>query len=1448
MKIMKLISKHRILNRYTALLLSVLMLCSVFGGVIGTMVGAEEFQGVSATNSHVVFADDFNGTELDTAKWGWAGEIERPQYTAELVDGKLKLNAADAGTSGVAGLRYVKDAKHIEQRVSVEFVSKIGLKSQLWLRMDQPNPAKYSTVNGYYVLFNCGSGGRTEVMIKKRTASGATVDLGKGTFYATDGVTYRLELVAQGTAPTLLTAYVYKVTGAGEQVATLASAVDSEEGLQDAGYAGLSYLKSSITTEPSVIVDNFEYTTTDNVTGKYYVEEGTTGSKTFGQLVALDPNKKYILTAYAKDNGVRNGEDVNPLWIEYFNSSNSYTRVLTARSALKSTRSYEAAVDAGVDYSEYFTVFYDEFNLASCANKKVESDLGGKTRVIVGFRTDGSTVTAGMFTHFTLYAADDPQRTNLLVNPDFKMGLYGWYDLAGSYMNYTHYKESEGVTVNGFAQFHQISDEEYDELFKNKSYVKPEAPVKNYILKNKGTVNNAKVGQIVEVAAESEYIYSVYYKHVTQNGSKPSVWYMNNAGEFKAIEKFTYSIEDIAQSKVQYCFSTDISDIKVDGGNVTLLVGIDTGSMGAESYYYDFMLYDCTDAGKTNLIVNPKFRTGLKGWTADCHNYTAIDDETVLATADGCAELVELTEKDYFKRTELPDGKIAIHNNGEKEYGKVGNIVYLDPEKTYVYTVSYKYFDQKSCRPFLMYKGEKGSFVNYDPNAVALSITEDDDYYRTSIEFKVPAEAALENDGTAKMKIGYTTGNAGANVYYGDFLLYDKADSEKKNLLNNADMLSGLKGWSDGDNAITADNQYSIFGAELVVVSDDFFKKPTFDKLSGHWVIRNTGTVAYAKFGQIVELYPEKTYIYAVSYKYIDQKGSMPFMLYHDGKTFQNYTEYISETDDEKNYRKYYEFKVPAEAAVKANGKAKMKIGLTCGMEKADSYFGDFMLYEKDDANQTNLFTNADFALGLYGWTSHGYNDLPVTEYGVMKTIRGDVELIKVSENYFARPTYEKLTGNWVIHNTGKVAYSKFGQVVELDTKKTYIYEASYKYVKQNNSMPFMQFYDGKGYQNFTDYISVNQDTASYREICEFKVPDAAAVSANGTAKMKVGITCGALGADSYFGEFLLYEKGDASKTNLLINADFALGLYGWTSTGYNHRPIADYGLKTAIKGDIELVKVADNYFKRPPFERFTEEPMLHITGKANYAHPGQILELTPGETYYYSMYEKYFSQNGSKPLVFIKKNGKYEAIGKNLEVKSQDIKNCFSVYVFTVPKDVDVKANGKSEVNVGFTTGSMGADAYFYDMNCYAANDKSKTNLFVNPDFELGLYGWTASGYNYKPETEYGATVFRYRQEAELLPYDATFFVNDLNDEFYDDGDWASKFGNDYTMEEWLEKLGVSSQNKGEGNNSQKVDIDDDPTAQNNFLFIALLIAGAVLVIGAGVCVIVIVKKRKKS
>ena len=460
------------------------ILKSILGSVLSLAILVTSVTGLStnvsaatAGDSHAVYADDFSDSAtLSNWRHSAVGNSSYENLTAAISEGQLVLGNVNGSGSFLHGMRFIPDKKNIDQRVAITFDAELGMKPCLWARVSQTYKGNSQSCYGYYLLFNCNQNGGLTLDLAKRIGT-ASKTIGSITGpTVVSGQEYKLEMVCQGTNPTLISVSLYTTVGSVKNAIVCHNIfLDNEKTLQVASNAGIAGARTSSVTTTDVKIDSFEYTSTDKVTGNYYVEEGTTGSKTFGQVVMLDPTKKYIFAAHAVDNGIRSGEDVNPLWIECFNTSNAGERILIARSELKSNRLESDVADTGISFDEYFNVFY-EFDMSSIENKKIETYKSGTedaqmTRVLVGFRNDGSNVTAGKFTNFTLYAKDDANKTNLLINPDFKMGLYGWNDQAGSFMNYTQMEESQTTATNGFATLsYSVNDYEFYNIFQNSGY------------------------------------------------------------------------------------------------------------------------------------------------------------------------------------------------------------------------------------------------------------------------------------------------------------------------------------------------------------------------------------------------------------------------------------------------------------------------------------------------------------------------------------------------------------------------------------------------------------------------------------------------------------------------------------------------------------------------------------------------------------------------------------------------------------------------------------------------------------------------------------------------------------------------------------------------------------------------------------------------------------------
>jgi len=449
------------IKRLLSLTLTLIILITTsFTGSLSTSAAM-----VTATDNHSVYSSDFSDPET-LSDWCYTseGDTTYDSLTATIEDGKFIFNNVNASGSFLRGMRYIPDKKSINQRVEITFTAQKGQKPCVWSRVNQEQMGKGNSLEGYYLMLNYNYSASTASLdLSKRVAAKNYSIATTNSVTMVDGQEYRLEMLCQGTNPTLISVALYTMVNGVDTVVCHNTFFDSEATLQTAGNAGMAGAKNG-SASSDLKIDNFVYTSTDNVSGRYYVEEIVAGKNvTFGQAVYLDSTKKYVLSAHTVDVLDNNGyEYVNPLWIEYEPGGVNY-RALTDRKLLSSNRSKEIATKAGITYNEYHTVFYNEFDLS-----ELVAATDKKIKVIVGFRNDNSANTKGMFSHFSLYAADDPNKTNLLVNPDFKMGFYGWSDQAEFTKN-TRMKEGESVGT--YAKLSDsLSEYEYYNLFKNSTF------------------------------------------------------------------------------------------------------------------------------------------------------------------------------------------------------------------------------------------------------------------------------------------------------------------------------------------------------------------------------------------------------------------------------------------------------------------------------------------------------------------------------------------------------------------------------------------------------------------------------------------------------------------------------------------------------------------------------------------------------------------------------------------------------------------------------------------------------------------------------------------------------------------------------------------------------------------------------------------------------------------
>lgn len=485
----------------------------VFSGIVAS---AEEAEPIN-----VVYSDDFSADSLSD-EWEYMADgavtDDGKSYTSAIDNDMLKVMTNKESRSAIAGCLYLPGKESVNQRVSVETKDlQKGDSIYVYARLNKSDSKDWKSLKGYYVSYHTNTDGKSaNVRLYKYDTAYAAISRAPvmqcGYRGYSQGENYRIELVVTGTDRTVITVRMIKT--ANNLVVAQGTYVDTDSPFLS-GTAGIGVAGSSASANDYAYLDNFEYTSTDNVkdTPKYLSHSRKVDMKTFGQVVTLEKGVEYVLAAYGTvDYTNKDGYMNEPLWVASQTSSNRFDsttvqNIIETRSEINKTSNLtkKECKENNLEYSEY-NVSYVTFT----ADGYEDSYLNNRIIHVVGIRLNKSEYLVGNYSYFTLYRRDDPQRTNLLVNPDFKMGLYGWCDTVNACFGYEQGKETSSVLSKN-SSVTLLSDKnnyEYYEMFKNPAY-----------LCTQGDINKDlyfDVSDLVYTDTMSEYYYLADYD---KNGS-----------------------------------------------------------------------------------------------------------------------------------------------------------------------------------------------------------------------------------------------------------------------------------------------------------------------------------------------------------------------------------------------------------------------------------------------------------------------------------------------------------------------------------------------------------------------------------------------------------------------------------------------------------------------------------------------------------------------------------------------------------------------------------------------------------------------------------------------------------------------------------------------------------------------------------------------------------------
>jgi len=535
----------------------------------------------------------------------------------------LNIKGSTSGDSYLKNYAFNKN-KNINQRISIDTYVTKGTATQnfdkvLWVRADFDNPADPTTITGYYAVYSINR----RIELHKRYKDGSQYkDALIGYLYQNnDTRKFRYELVAEAVGEqTRLTVTTSKYGSDGNTLFLMSrnTFFDDTASLQDAGYGGVSLKVTQDQSNLTCSMENVVYTTTDTVADKMvYISKPKepSANATFGQMLALDPAKTYVLSASVTAENQK-------LFVEYNcgSSQSAYMRVVTNGGEIDTSDGYRR-VTAEFNINDFVAATGSP--AAYVDGGYVTADGTGLAMVIFGFRLNNTEDMA--YADITLYEKDDSLKRNLLTNPDFKMGMYGYCDgMNGTFISHNLGAEGSSKSYNNRVSIVNCSKSEYDRYFRvsTDEEEKEDFDYENYdgeymlYCYDESSYNYGKFGQVIELEKGKTYVYSVKYKYVLQKQVAPIALYYKDpsmSGASRATLKWKTEEKDIDNSIMTYTFTVP-DDAFLSNNKTKMLIGLTLGEIGGINYFRNFTLYEKSDSKKTNLFKNADFKQGLYGW------------------------------------------------------------------------------------------------------------------------------------------------------------------------------------------------------------------------------------------------------------------------------------------------------------------------------------------------------------------------------------------------------------------------------------------------------------------------------------------------------------------------------------------------------------------------------------------------------------------------------------------------------------------------------------------------------------------------------------------------------------------------------------------------------------------------------------------------------------------
>ena len=331
-----------------------------------------------------------------------------------------------------------------------------------------------------------------------------------------------------------------------------------------------------------------------------YVKNEGTQYDCLVQDVNIKPGVQYTVSYdYRLENG---GMNTNGAYLALQGGSGSMNVNKTYRNSFvanDNVTKFDVVQDNGMRAEYTFTLSEDEVD--DSGNYKIgfyfyANDLGKNAEFYVA--------------NFTVYATNDADKTNLLVNEGYSKNMYGWYS------NWR--KAADGAEEFGPSEHNLQYTAKYVDYID--TYFKSMLHVKHYSSGTDDLLQNVTLekGKTYTVSFKYKYItgYEDYNVYFAVGNKQP------NAGSIKFyhqshINQFDKVIYDTEWSEVQYIFTLNNETLNEGENDCSVgfrFEGTDRNGCTTEMYIADMVLYETNSEEKENLLSVTDYADGMYGW------------------------------------------------------------------------------------------------------------------------------------------------------------------------------------------------------------------------------------------------------------------------------------------------------------------------------------------------------------------------------------------------------------------------------------------------------------------------------------------------------------------------------------------------------------------------------------------------------------------------------------------------------------------------------------------------------------------------------------------------------------------------------------------------------------------------------------------------------------------